>query len=208
MPTSEYSNTRVIKIHNEFTSCSEETILEAGGKAKECTAIKMVDRNTDKHGYMDIIVVAAYLEDAITIWSLANRSVLFSVDTLLSDKICSMDFDAVRMMGVLGGLEGAIGVFRVKRREGETEDILLHDVIDMNVNCSAGFIRVRKDRKLMICGTSSGVVHAVSWRTLKLLAQLKYHDDSIFQVDYGVEGEDNVIAVCGKDKRVSLWKLY
>ena len=197
-----------MKIHNEYTSCSEETILEAGGKARECTAIRMVDRNTDKHGGTDVIVVAAYLEDAITIWSLSDRCVLFSVETLLSDNICSMDFDGTRMMGVLGGLEGAIGVFRIKRREGEAEDILLHDVIDMNVNCTASFIRVRKDRKLMICGTSSGVVHAVSWKTLKPLAQLKYHDSNVYEMDYGVEGEDNVIAVCSKDKRVSLWKLY
>ena len=208
MPTSEYSNVRVTKIHNEYTSCSAETILEAGGKAKECTAIKIVDRNTEKHGDMDVIVVVVYLEDTITIWSLSDRCVLFSVETLLSDRICSMDFDVTRMMGVLGGLEGAIGVFRVKRREGETQDILLHDLIDLKINCSASFVRIRKDRKLMICGTSSGVVHAVSWKTLKPLAQLKYHDGNLYQMDFGVEGEDNIIAVCGKDKRVSIWKLY
>ncbi|KAI6645919.1 Guanine nucleotide-binding protein subunit beta-like protein 1 [Oopsacas minuta] len=200
MPTSEYSNIRVLKIHSKYTSSSEETILKSVGKAKECTALKVVDRNTD------IIVLAAYLEDSLIVWSLTSRTVLFFLENLLSDKICTMDFDETRMMGVIGGTEGSLGVFRIKKREGE--DVLLHDVIDYNLNSTVSFVRVRRDRKLVTCGTSSGIVYAISWKTMKPLVQLKYHEESVYQMDYSVEGSDNIIAVCSKDKRISLWKLY
>ena len=206
MPTAEYSDVRVLKLEDQYRQRTDIAVLKPTGKAKECSALKMLDRNRESHSDSDIIVVAAYLEDSIIIWRLATQTVLFSVSSLLGDQICVMEFDETRMMGILGGMEGTLAVFRVKKREGE--DILLHDSIDIKLNNSVSFLRVRADKKLLVCGTASGCVQAVSWKSMKPLVELKFHEDTLYQADYGAEGGENILAVCSRDKRISLWKLY
>ena len=206
MPTSEYSQIRVLKLEDQYRQRTETAVLKAPGKARESTALKMLDRSGDSQGNSDIIVVAAYLEDSIIIWSLATQAVLFCVNSVLGDQICVMEFDETRMMGILGGMEGTLAVFRVKKREGE--EVLLHDSIDIKLNNSVSFLRLRGDKKLLVCGTISGCVHAISWKSLKPLVELKFHDDTLYQGDFGTEGGENILAVCSKDKRISLWKLY
>ena len=206
MPTAEYSSVRVLKLEEQYKQTAETKVLKTEGKAKECTALKMLDRNREPHSDSDIIVVAAYLEDTILVWSLATQTVLFCVNSLLGDQICVMEFDERRMMGILGGMEGTLAVFRVKKRDGE--DILLHDLIDVKLDNSVSFVRLRGDRKLLACGTISGCVHAISWKSLKPLVELKFHEDTLYQGDYGTDGGENILAVCSRDKRISLWKLY
>ena len=53
-------------------------------------------------------------------------------------------------------------------------------------------------------------IRIYSWKTLKPLAYLSYHTQTINTVDFSIDLCDHgqLLAAGGKDSRISLWSLY
>ena len=201
----ECSLVRVLRLEQSYEQMSEAVVLRAE-KAKECTGVKLASREREGKGGKQVLVVAVFLSGQVIIWELESAVVLFCIERMLGQECVCMDFDSDRLMGVVGGMEGALGVFRIKRKE--TSEEVLHDVLDISLKSIVNCVRLRGDKKVVACTAKDHEVVVLSWKSLKPLVQLKYHEDSLFDIQYGTEGGENTLAVSSKDKRVSLWKLY
>lgn len=71
-------------------------------------------------------------------------------------------------------------------------------------------VKIRKDRKILGTGGWDGRIRIYSWKTLKPLAYLSYHTQTINTVDFSEDLCDHgqLLAAGGKDSRISLWSLY
>lgn len=140
---------------------------------------------------------------------------LFSCDTgrevasckVNSDCPMALDFDGCSKCVVGGsgdsilGFELTTGLELVKWKETK--------ITNPGVSCLA----IRPDKRLLAAGCWDARVRLFSMKTLKLLAVLVNHKDTIHDIRYSparVRAWDVewLLAVAGKDGRVTLWNLY
>ncbi|KAI8097264.1 WD40-repeat-containing domain protein [Halteromyces radiatus] len=75
-------------------------------------------------------------------------------------------------------------------------------------------VALRKDNKIWATGGYDGNIRVYSVKTMKPLAILSYHRDSVYYVDFakswmiGQDNEQHWLVGCSKDHRISLWQIY
>lgn len=67
-------------------------------------------------------------------------------------------------------------------------------------------LRIRPDNKLFATGGYDGRIRIFSMKSMKPLAILQYHRDSVYSLDFGKN--DNLLVASSLDNRISLWNIY
>jgi len=156
------------------------------------------------------MVVAGYESGEVLVWDWSNNN-LIKVVTLVHfvGTIMSLDWDMEKQLGLVVGAEDKVVVFNK-----ELDAITKREV----TNKGLGEVKIRPDRKIVVCGGWDGRLRIFSWvkpDKLKPLAVLKFHTETVESVtfsDVALEGGrlcgKKVLVAGGKDGKVSLWDIY
>lgn len=80
-------------------------------------------------------------------------------------------------------------------------------------NPGTSIITIRPDAKIMAVGGWDSRIRLYSWKTLKPLAVLNQHKDTVHDISYSIErikAYDNkfIMATAAKDGYIALWDIY
>lgn len=120
--------------------------------------------------------------------------------------IMCMDVDDCHLMkGACGSVTKTLYVFK------DFENLTLSkEVVVMNEGFSS--VAVRSDGRIAASGGWDGRIRIFGWKTLKPLAVLDFHEESVQSIHFATESVCRqgvgVIAAGAKDGIVSLWSVY
>lgn len=125
--------------------------------------------------------------------------------TPFAEPVMCVDFDDVHCKkGICGSVTKELCVFENLQELSERRRVaVVNDGF-----CSVG---VRPDGKIVASGGWDGRVRVFGWKSLKPLAVLDFHKESVQFVRFSganLCGKGMLLASCSKDKTVSLWSLY
>jgi WD40 repeat protein len=87
-------------------------------------------------------------------------------------------------------------------------DLSSQIVTCIEIEChGASVVRIRPDLKLVAIGGWDSHVYLYSLKSLKLLAQLVYHRDTITDIQFDPENTSTFIS-SARDKKICMWNAY
>lgn len=149
-------------------------------------------------------LLSAHEDGHVRTWDLRNCSSPISSLQTHTDPIFCCAVDIGKGRGMAAGAQNSLVTFSLD--EGGT--------LTQGQQCrspSAGVtdLVVRSDSKLLLASLSDGRIMAYSWKSLKHLAVMSHHLETVHCVACGPAGpEHHLFAAGGKDSTVSLWSLY
>lgn len=152
-------------------------------------------------------ILTAYENGGIIAYDLRSGGNPIATLTLYTEPIMCMDFHEVHEVGrgICGSMTKELCVFE-RREEGLLEKRRV-PVINEGF-CS---VHVRPDGKIVASGGLDGRVRVFSWKSLKPLAVLDVHKESVQTVRFSKDKVCEMgplLAAGSKDRTVSLWSLY
>ncbi|RMX47933.1 hypothetical protein pdam_00005379 [Pocillopora damicornis] len=137
----------------------------------------------------------------VNIHDLESKEILFALkpDNGKSLVLC-MDVDKEDLRIVSGSAGSKLCVSSVTPQHS----ITVEKEIELK-NPGIASVKIRKDRKILATGGWDGRIRIYSWKTLKPLAYLSYHTQTINTVDFSEDLCDHgqLLAAGGKDSRIS-----
>lgn len=165
-----------------------------------CMCISLIsDPATDKP-----LLIAGYESGQLLLWDVMARQILGRNPTHAESVLC-MDVDKEDLRIVSGSADSKLCVSSVTPQHSITAD----KEIELK-NPGIASVKIRKDCQILATGGWDGRIRIYSWRTLKPLAYLNYHTQTINTVDFSEDlfGHGQLLAAGGKDSRISLWSIY
>ncbi|XP_076162771.1 guanine nucleotide-binding protein subunit beta-like protein 1 isoform X2 [Ptiloglossa arizonensis] len=152
------------------------------------------------------LVLVGYEGGKLFLWDLRQRSILSS----LTIETCPMalDFDSVLMKGIIGGPSNQLQVFTLSANH------LLCNKTNITLkNSGTSVITIRPDAKILAVGGWDSRVRIYSWKSLKPLAVLDQHRDTVHDIAYSSMKIDAcdvkyMMATAAKDGYIALWDIY
>ncbi|XP_006608647.1 guanine nucleotide-binding protein subunit beta-like protein 1 [Apis dorsata] len=152
------------------------------------------------------LVLIAYEIGKLILWDVRQNKILNS----LTVETCPMtlDFDTTLMKGVIAGPSDNLQIFTLSVNH------LLNNKNKITItNPGTSIITIRPDAKIMAVGGWDSRVRIFSWKSLKPLAVLTQHKDTVQDINYSIQGikvYDNkcIMATAAKDGYIALWDIY
>ncbi|XP_014210906.1 guanine nucleotide-binding protein subunit beta-like protein 1 [Copidosoma floridanum] len=151
-------------------------------------------------------VLVAYDIGKLLLWDIRSKKILSS----LTLDACPMtiDFNTSVMSGVVGTPEDNLNVFSLS----QDHKLSKKKVIPLK-NPGTSIVTMRPDMRVFAAGGWDSRIRIFSWKTLKALAVLDTHKDTVYDIIYStsrVEAYNSncIMAAAGKDGTISLWSLY
>ncbi|XP_076390491.1 guanine nucleotide-binding protein subunit beta-like protein 1 isoform X2 [Megachile rotundata] len=152
------------------------------------------------------LVLVGYEGGKLILWDVRNKNILSS----LTVETCpmSLDFDTVLMKGVIGGPSDQIQIFNL------SVDHSLRDKDKITLkNPGTSVITIRHDAKIVAVGGWDSRVRIFSWKSLKPLAVLNQHKDTIHDITFSLQkmktyDDKYIMATAAKDGYIALWDIY
>ena len=157
-------------------------------------------------------LMIAYESADACLWDIRNCSApVFQSDVLKASKNAekeedvtplAMDFDREKDLLVIGSASNAVKRFKVG-----PEEISFLDSVSLPEN-GVTDLKIRPDGKILTVNCWDFTARVFSWKTLKPLAVLDLHRDTIQCVEYAKIRDENCVILGGKDALISVWPLY
>lgn len=152
-------------------------------------------------------VLAAYENGSVVAYDVRSGGAPVSTVSLYTEPVMCMDFDETccANKGICGSVNNELCVFE---RDKDTLSEKQRVTVTNDGFCS---LHVRADGRIVASGGWDGRVRVFGWKTLKPLAVLDIHKESVQAVRFS---ENNLckagllLAAGSKDRTVSLWSLY
>ncbi|XP_054001009.1 guanine nucleotide-binding protein subunit beta-like protein 1 [Hylaeus anthracinus] len=152
------------------------------------------------------LVLVGYEGGKLILWDVRQKSVL----SFLAIQTCPMalDFDTVLMKGIIGSPSDQLQVFTL------SESQVLRNKTKITLkNSGTSVIVIRPDSKIVAVGGWDSRVRIYSWKSLKPLAVLDQHRDTVHDIAYSLMRLDTrndkyVMATAAKDGYIALWDIY
>lgn len=175
--------------------------------------LKLSPSNSDKLGDVMVVkplkneklILVGYEGGKLILWDIRQKSVLSSLPVETTPM--ALDFETTSMKGIIGGPSDQLQVFSIS-------DGSLYDKHKISLkNAGTSVITVRPDAKIVAVGGWDSRVRIFSWKSLKQLAALDQHRDTVQDIAYSserLETYDNkyVMATAAKDGYIALWDIY
>ncbi|XP_034180201.1 guanine nucleotide-binding protein subunit beta-like protein 1 [Osmia lignaria lignaria] len=176
--------------------------------------LKLNSSNFEKLGEVMVIkplrneklVLVGYEGGKLILWDIRNKSSLSSL-TIESCPM-SLDFDTVLMKGIIGGPSDQIQIFSLSSNHS------LHDKSKIILkNPGTSVITIRPDAKIVAVGGWDSRVRIFSWKSLKPLAVLNQHKDTVHDITFSTQkmktyDDKYIMATAAKDGYIALWDIY
>lgn len=159
-----------------------------------------------------VFLLVAYEDGCLTSYRTTNGSEvsclqLSSPSTMDegTPAITCLDFHNATMRGISGSPGDRLNVFEVS----DLGELGLKTSVAIT-NPGVACVRVRPDGKYCVAGGWDHRIRVFSWKTLKLLAVIELHSDTVQCLTFVRRpSESEVLLVAGsRDGRMSLWNLY
>ncbi|ORY92159.1 WD40-repeat-containing domain protein [Syncephalastrum racemosum] len=172
--------------------------IEEGTKSRGiCMAIKLFEAGRR--------VVAAYESGEVTTWALDEEKDLFELVWSVQEQhepVLDLALDPLQTFAISTSAENAI--IKYDLVTGQTKKTTIK-----KPGLSA--VTIRQDGKIFATAGYDGRIRVFSAKSLKPLAILSYHRDSVYSVSFAsrlAEGEDHWLMAGSKESRISLWSIY
>ncbi|KAF7399524.1 hypothetical protein HZH68_008116 [Vespula germanica] len=180
----------------ELTLYSSEVLHSK--KLGEVMAIKPLPSTDQK-------ILVAYEIGLLVLWDITAKKVLHCMD--IESCPMALDFETSYMQGIIGSPSEKLEIFNL------SSDTLTTKCTLTLKNPGTSVINVRPDKKLFTVGNWDGRLRIFSQKTLKQLAVLDQHKNTVHDVIYSphyVEAYNckYLMAAAGKDSYISLWDIY
>ncbi|CAK9822053.1 Guanine nucleotide-binding protein subunit beta-like protein 1 [Anthophora retusa] len=152
------------------------------------------------------LVLAGYEGGKLILWDIRQKSILSSL--IIETCPMALDFDTTLMKGIIGGPSDKIQIFTLSVNN------LLHDKSKIPMkNPGTSAISIRPDAKIVAVGGWDSRVRIFSWKSLKPLAVLDQHKDTVQDITYSTKrlktyDDKCIMATAAKDGYVALWDIY
>uniref|UniRef100_A0A6P7F9J6 Guanine nucleotide-binding protein subunit beta-like protein 1 isoform X1 n=2 Tax=Diabrotica virgifera virgifera TaxID=50390 RepID=A0A6P7F9J6_DIAVI len=150
-------------------------------------------------------VMAAYETGDVVLWDLNTFQPCGHIK--LQEHLTSLTFDPYTKRAVCGAASNMLQVFTI---DSSYQMALKAEVSITNEGCN--IVKLRPDGKVLVSGGWDGRLRVFSWRTLRILAVLAEHKNTIMDIQYSPHPvnywKSNIMAACGGDGVISLWNLY
>ncbi|XP_031848046.1 guanine nucleotide-binding protein subunit beta-like protein 1 [Nomia melanderi] len=152
------------------------------------------------------LVLIGYECGKLILWDIRQKKTL----NYLTTEQCPMalDFDTTLMKGIIGGPSNQLQVFTL------SENHLLCDKTKITLkNSGTSVITIRPDAKIVAVGGWDSRIRIFSWKTLKALAVLSQHRDTVQDIVYSSDtvkmyDDKCIMATAAKDGYIALWDIY
>ena len=163
----------------------------------------MAVRNVTQPG-QSARLLSAHEDGYVRTWDLRNCKTSLSSLQTHRDPIFCCTVDAGLHRGMAAGAQSSLVMFSLDEggqlRAGNSAE---------SPSSGVTHLAVRNDSKLVLASLSDGRVIAYSWKSLKPLAVMSHHLQTVHCVACGPAGhEQHVFAAGSKDSTVSLWSIY
>ncbi|XP_065663581.1 guanine nucleotide-binding protein subunit beta-like protein 1 [Hydra vulgaris] len=144
-----------------------------------------------------LYLICAYEDGSVSLWNVFESSMLHQ-EKVYEDPVMSMDTDGRKIITASTG--NKIHFYNID------ENFHLIQIKEYET-MSSGYsvLSIRSDKKIVACGSWNGVVRLYSWKKMKLLAILKYHNKGISSIVYS---SGNLIGIAARDGKISIWDVY
>ncbi|CAB4002349.1 guanine nucleotide-binding subunit beta 1 [Paramuricea clavata] len=146
-------------------------------------------------------LVAGYESGDIILWDLQSSNMVSKLCVHKEPVMC-VDIDPKSNRGISGSAEEKVTVFKLTaERRLEVEKTV------QIKNCGISEVKIRGDCKIFATAGWDHKLRIFSWKSLKPLAILNYHTQSVDAVAFS-NCQEQLLAAGSKDGRISLWSLY
>lgn len=152
------------------------------------------------------LVLVGYEGGQLLLWDIRQRKVLSRL--AVESTPMALDFDTFFRRGVIGGPSKQVQVFNLSTSHS------LSDKTKLAIkNPGTSIIAIRPDAKVLAVGGWDSRVRIFSWKSLRPLAVLNQHRDTVHDITYSpskVEAYDKkyLMATAAKDGCMALWDIY
>lgn len=144
-------------------------------------------------------VLTGYEDGSIALWDCRKPDGALSRLKVHSDPVMCLDYNSVTETGFSGSATECISSWTI-----DSDQISLKQSVNVT-NPGFNDCRVRTDGKFVVFAGWDSNIRLFSGKTLKPLAVLKYHKDSVYCIAFS---EENLMACGSKDQQISLWDVY
>lgn len=172
-----------------------------------CLEVGMLfTRTSQLHQDYEELIFAGFETGDVFLWNLTSGVLV--AHAKFNECIISITYDSIAGKGVVGGAGGVLQVFGVERSTMTMKPLC--ELTLTNEGCQV--VRVRKDRKILVCGGFDGRTRIYSWKTLRLLAALTENHACVTDIQFSEQvvpqWGSQIMAVSGADGVITIWNLY
>ncbi|GFS32030.1 guanine nucleotide-binding protein subunit beta-like protein 1 [Nephila pilipes] len=188
-----------LRIHNyEKEDTYEKMTME--NSVGMCMCIKVIQMQK-KH-----FLLTGYESGHIGLW---NCESLLEISQLKlhEEPVMCLDYDSdCKNRGISGSTDKCLVTWTI------IENFVISKIQTIDVsNPGIIVVKIREDRKIVIAAGSDSNIRVFSWKSLKLLAVLSFHEFPIHCLSFcpaSVAKHNSVFASGSEDKYIALWSLY
>ncbi|CAL1279904.1 unnamed protein product [Larinioides sclopetarius] len=192
-------DTHTLGIYN-YKNETEDRTLKIKEEVGMCMCMKAIylKENT--------FLLTGYESGHIGLWDCESDDEISQLK-LHDEPVMCLDYDTEhKNRGVSGSVEKVLETWTIK------EDFTLTKVQAVTIsNAGINAVKIREDGKILMTGGSDSNIRIFSWKSLKLLALLDFHEMSIHCLScscFPVGKQTSVFASGSKDKCIALWSIY
>ncbi|RDD47326.1 Guanine nucleotide-binding protein subunit beta-like protein 1 [Trichoplax sp. H2] len=151
-------------------------------------------------------IMAGYECGDIILWDVAERKPLCQ-NKCFNEPVTCLDLTSTYAHGLVGSVERAITTVEINNME--TLDVKRSAITIKNSGLND--IKIRPDNKLVATAGWDGRIRLFSMKSLKALAVLTYHTESISKLAFSYNnaiGSKQLLVAGSRDGRISLWSIY
>ncbi|XP_028396534.1 guanine nucleotide-binding protein subunit beta-like protein 1 [Dendronephthya gigantea] len=147
------------------------------------------------------VLLAGYESGDVILWDLGSSKMISKLKVHNEPVMC-IDFDNDLKRGITGSAEDKLTVFKLT----EEESLQLENTVKIK-NCGVSDVKIRGDCKIFATAGWDCKLRVFSWKSLKPLAILNYHTQTVNALTFS-NCSEQLLAAGSKDGRISLWSLY
>ncbi|CEG38783.1 G-protein beta subunit-like protein GNB1L, contains WD repeats [Plasmopara halstedii] len=207
-PSSEYNKLLVFDIRNSMPALTI-TIPDAPAKRSMCMSLSLFNSSValaedGAGGNVQTYIAAGFEGGQLTILDLRSGGEVVCETTVTQSSNALLSFDVTR-----DGRSAICG------SSGERLYIAKFDVASNTLSSRSFFscthggfsgVCIREDQRIVATAGWDHRVRLFHLRKLKQLAVLKYHNESVFGLDFSADS--TLLTSCSKDHKIAIWSIY